>query len=210
MKQFLIWCNSQNCLWRWLPTIRVHNLTLSLYVGLWNMSTYFASSVYIECCLVQHLRVTKGNFHMGFKRALSNVNMTCSKIPPKCNQILCWTTYTAPFGTYLSTEVFQVCIFSNFSFWCSCLWCQVATQVAEGKLAAGACVVRPPGHHAEADEARGFCLFNNVAVAAHILAHTKVPIYASWKNKVSGPTTDTFSSAPTSPRIWNMPLVEED
>jgi histone deacetylase 4/5 len=52
---------------------------------------------------------------------------------------------------------------------------QVATQVAEGKLSSGACVVRPPGHHAEADAPMGFCLFNNVAVAAHILAHKKVP-----------------------------------
>ncbi|MEW6263736.1 MAG: histone deacetylase [Thermodesulfobacteriota bacterium] len=39
-------------------------------------------------------------------------------------------------------------------------------KVMDGELANGFALVRPPGHHAEADRAMGFCLFNNVAIAA--------------------------------------------
>jgi acetoin utilization deacetylase AcuC-like enzyme len=38
--------------------------------------------------------------------------------------------------------------------------------VAAGEADNAAALVRPPGHHAEADRARGFCLFNNIAVGA--------------------------------------------
>src|SRR5205823_14052389 len=41
-----------------------------------------------------------------------------------------------------------------------------ALRVLDGDLDRAFCIVRPPGHHAEADRAMGFCLFNNVAVAA--------------------------------------------
>jgi acetoin utilization deacetylase AcuC-like enzyme len=44
-------------------------------------------------------------------------------------------------------------------------------RVLGGSLDRAFCAVRPPGHHAEAARAMGFCLFNNVAVAAaHAIA----------------------------------------
>jgi len=39
-------------------------------------------------------------------------------------------------------------------------------QVMSGNSVAGLAVVRPPGHHAEPHTAHGFCLFNNVGIAA--------------------------------------------
>jgi len=38
--------------------------------------------------------------------------------------------------------------------------------VLAGEVDMAFCAVRPPGHHATAGEAMGFCLFNNIAVAA--------------------------------------------
>jgi acetoin utilization deacetylase AcuC-like enzyme len=44
--------------------------------------------------------------------------------------------------------------------------CAMTEALLEGEAATGFCGLRPPGHHAEPGVAMGFCLFNNIAVAA--------------------------------------------
>jgi acetoin utilization deacetylase AcuC-like enzyme len=46
---------------------------------------------------------------------------------------------------------------------------EAARRIGSGVLSRAFCAVRPPGHHAERDRSMGFCLFNNVVLAAHVL-----------------------------------------
>ncbi len=43
---------------------------------------------------------------------------------------------------------------------------EAVERCMKGEIRRAFCAVRPPGHHAEADRAMGFCLFNNIAVGA--------------------------------------------
>ncbi len=50
---------------------------------------------------------------------------------------------------------------------------EAVDKVSRGELRNAFCAVRPPGHHAERATAMGFCLFNNVAIAAEWLIRRK-------------------------------------
>jgi acetoin utilization deacetylase AcuC-like enzyme len=67
--------------------------------------------------------------------------------------------------------------------------------VVTGQVSNAFCAVRPPGHHARPDQGMGFCIFNNVAVAAryaqrhHGLAKILI---ADWDVHHGNGTQDVF------------------
>jgi acetoin utilization deacetylase AcuC-like enzyme len=69
-----------------------------------------------------------------------------------------------------------------------------------GKVGSAFCAVRPPGHHALPDRAMGFCIFNNVAVAARYIQKkhnlSKVLI-VDWDVHHGNGTQDMFYEDPT-------------
>ena len=72
--------------------------------------------------------------------------------------------------------------------------------VARGELANAFVATRPPGHHATPDQAMGFCLFNNVAVAARSLQAAGLAervLIVDWDVHHGNGTQDTFYSDPT-------------
>lgn len=92
---------------------------------------------------------------------------------------------------------------NNDSYYCALLSAggviELCEQVVNGSLKNGIAIVRPPGHHAECSKAMGFCLFNNVAIAAKQMIDRfglKRVVILDWDVHHGNATQHMFESDP--------------
>ncbi len=78
---------------------------------------------------------------------------------------------------------------------------QAVDEVMTGKVSNAFCALRPPGHHAERQQAMGFCFFNNAAIAARWARH------AHGAGRIAVIDWDVHHGNGTQDIFWNDPNV---
>jgi acetoin utilization deacetylase AcuC-like enzyme len=71
--------------------------------------------------------------------------------------------------------------------------------VLDGRDRTAFCAVRPPGHHATPERGMGFCLFNNVAIAARFLRRRVLIV--DWDVHHGNGTQEAFEDDPS---VWYL------
>lgn len=79
------------------------------------------------------------------------------------NEIESGTSFLDSMDTAVSPESFEVALLAVGGSLNMC------DAIMNEKAQNGFCAIRPPGHHAEKNYAAGFCIFNNIAIAAKYL-----------------------------------------
>jgi acetoin utilization deacetylase AcuC-like enzyme len=98
-------------------------------------------------------------------RAVTNAELTLSHTEAMVSQIKEYSAQGVEFldaDTYLTRRSFEAASVAAGS------GIDLNLAVIDGKLRNGFALLRPPGHHATSSKPMGFCLFNNIALAAKV------------------------------------------
>eukprot|EP01036_Dinobryon_divergens_P030326 gene30326-39555_t len=79
---------------------------------------------------------------------------------------------------------------------------QADKAVLRGDVENAYCLVRPPGHHAERDKGMGFCIFNNIAIAA---LHARTLAVSPSVQRVAVVDYDVHHGNGTEQCFWDDP-----
>ena len=99
---------------------------------------------------------------------------------------------------WLDGDTYAVAGTSDAAFLAAGGVCAAVDAVMKGEVRSAFCAVRPPGHHSSAGKAMGFCLFNNVAIAARYIQTThklQRVLIVDWDVHHGNGTQDTFYRA---------------
>ncbi len=102
-------------------------------------------------------------------------------------------------GGYVDSDTYMTSKSYEAALWATGGALRAVETVLSGEAMNGYALVRPPGHHATPTQAMGFCLFNNVAVAARAAISTGLAervFIADFDVHHGNGTQDTFLSDP--------------
>lgn len=109
-----------------------------------------------------------------------------------------WSIAKSGGGDYDNDTIISPCSYDVALMAAGCA-CDATERIIRGEDKNALCLVRPPGHHALVDRTMGFCIFNNVAIAAKMLTNEfsldRIMI-VDWDIHHGNGTQDTFWTDP--------------
>lgn len=178
---------------------------------------------YDECFLLHELKVTEGKKpHVENPGRVKSIMalLQSEGIVEKCTMVPCREatldeillvhidevieavekTKTITDSVHLGNDIFANQYTSKCASTAAGCLINLSIEVMEDRLANGFAVIRPPGHHAGKTFSMGFCVYNNIAIAARAVQAKYGPIRIAiidWDVHHGNGTEDVFYDDPT-------------